>query len=212
VAENVLKYGTGGINIDGCRVGINPGYKYNADKNGTTFGSRIKQTADKRGQEFVESTQGRFPANIIHDGSDEVLKCFPETSSGAIKAGTPYNHSNCKTMGAAAGVVHSNFAASNGSAARFYYCAKASPSERGNGNTHPTVKPVDLIKYLVKLVCPRNGTVLDPFAGSCTTGWAAHELGMNYILIDKDAESVAIGRNRLKRENAQLNMFLTNRR
>ena len=115
-------------------------------------------------------------------------------------------------MGAAAGVVHSNFAASNGSAARFYYCAKASPSERGNGNTHPTVKPVDLIKYLVKLVCPRNGTVLDPFAGSCTTGWAAHELGMNYILIDKDAESVAIGRNRLKRENAQLNMFLTNRR
>ena len=152
VATNVLTYGTGALNIDGSRVGENPGYKYNADSNGTTFhgehGEREKQTSAKKGSNVIESTQGRWPANVIHDGSEEVLEYFGEPQ-------------------------------------RFFYCAKASKSERNAGlenqNFHPTVKPIALMRYLVKLVTPPNGTVLDPFLGSGTTAVAAILEGFNWM-------------------------------
>ena len=89
IAANVLKWGTGGLNIDGCRVGTNPGYRYNSDRNGTIFhgkqGERIKQTALKRDNKTIESTQGRYPAHLILDDSAEVEACFPKTMSGKYK-------------------------------------------------------------------------------------------------------------------------------
>ena len=91
----------------------------------------------------------------------------------------------------------------SGSAARFFYCAKASKADRGPGNTHPTVKPTALMRYLVKLVTPPGGTVLDPFMGSGSTGKAALLEGMNFVGVDLDPEHVATATNRLNAVQAK---------
>ena len=143
VAENVLTHGCGGLNVDGCRVGT---------EGGTAKGS--KPQGDGRGIygaglhgacEIKQLDAGRWPANLIHDGSDEIPL---------------------------------------GDAARFFYCAKASKAERGEGNNHPTVKPIALMRYLCRLVCPFDGTVLDPFMGSGSTGVAATLEKLNFIGIE----------------------------
>jgi site-specific DNA-methyltransferase (adenine-specific) len=97
---------------------------------------------------------GRWPANLIHDGSEEVTDLFPGEGEG--------------------------------SAARFFYCAKANKADRGEGNDHPTVKPSALMQYLCRLVCPPGGVVLDPFAGSGSTLLAARALGMRAIGIERE--------------------------
>jgi site-specific DNA-methyltransferase (adenine-specific) len=145
VAENVLDHGTGALNVDGCRVGTNPGYKYRADANGTTFhgqqGERTKQSAEKKGSEFIESTQGRWPANLIHDGSDEVLAGFPQTGpSKAAARGIQQRHDVASPDTArpkeGTNTVRIPFDAGTGSAARFFYCAKASKRDRDEGLEH----------------------------------------------------------------------------
>jgi hypothetical protein len=184
--------------------------------------------------------EGRFPANILHDGSDEVVSLFPESksSSGSFKASdyeeketsTPFTRGDFEGYG------------DSGSAARFFYSSKASKkdrqegcedlddkeiAEKGNGlgrvcetcgspilkpcdcpdrsfinpsvkNNHPTVKPTDLMRYLVRLVCPEGGTVLDPFNGSGSTGKAALLEGFNYIGIDLDESYIEISKARLE--------------
>ena len=198
VAANIQKHGCGGLNIDMCRVGENPGYKYNADKNGTTFhgeqGDRIKQTAEKKGSEVIEATKGRWPANLIHDGSEEVVEGFPETITNEGTAATNHKPGMFQQV-SHAGKVLSN--GSSGSAARFFYCAKASRSERGEGNVHPTVKPLALMRYLVRLVTPEGARVLDPFLGSGTTGVAAIMEGARFVGIDNVEEYVAIAKRRI---------------
>jgi site-specific DNA-methyltransferase (adenine-specific) len=155
VAQNVLRYGTGAINIDGCRVGDERVTINTFDNGAKPFGGAVGEPFTSR------ESEGRWPANFIHDGSDEVLELFPETKPGA-------------------------------SAARFFYCAKASKAERNAGlehtSTHPTVKPIDLMRYLIRLVTPPNGTVLDPFAGSGTTLVAAIHEHMNPIGIELTEE------------------------
>jgi site-specific DNA-methyltransferase (adenine-specific) len=109
---------------------------------------------------------------------------FPNVESGkpaGVKAG---GQLNC--YGHFAGGIPVTGFGDSGSAARFFYCAKASKSERGEGNNHPTVKPVALIAYLVKLVCREGGVVLDPFMGSGTTGVACKNLNRNFIGIELD--------------------------
>jgi site-specific DNA-methyltransferase (adenine-specific) len=189
VANNVLTYGTGAINIDGSRVGTNrpptsaqPFTALRAMEGRTDL---QKPTPDER------TDVGRWPANVIHDGSDEVLAGFPIT--GASKSA----NRGLKNRGTHGGI--SDIGASpirgtdgirghddnGGSAARFFYCAKASKSERNAGleesNTHPTVKPLALMRYLIKLVTPPNGIVLDPFLGSGTTAVAAILEGFEWI-------------------------------
>jgi len=142
VAENVLQYGTGGLNVDGCRVGTEdtraPAYKMTSKgKEGGGFGNGMDYS---RIDSMAGSACGRWPANLIHDGSDEVVGLFPEEEEQ--------------------------------SASRFFYCAKAGPDERRDSK-HPTVKPVALMRYLVRLVTPIGATVLDPFCGSGTTLEAA---------------------------------------
>lgn len=200
VAANVLKYGTGGINIDGCRVPTSDELSTHGDsrlreeKSAQVYGS---YKPAKRGQTDGQKL-GRFPANLVHDGSDEVLALFPDTgkSSGgggfkaAATGGIYWNYSpkdNPKNVGLG----------DEGSAARFFYCAKASRSERGEGNVHPTVKPIALMRWLVRLVTRKGGLVLDPFMGSGTTGVAAVEEGMRFVGIERDEHYMEIATRRI---------------
>lgn len=172
VASNVLRFGTGAVNVDGCRVG-----------------------------EGGECGVGRFPANLIHDGSDEVVELFPDRNG----AGSSLPNVKITGYGGGIGTGKSEylggerrpFNAGTGSAARFFYCAKPSKAERGEGNVHPTVKPVALMRYLCRLVTPPGGLVLDPFAGSGTTGIAARAEGFRFLGIEREAEFAEIARRRV---------------
>lgn len=206
VAANVLKYGTGAINIDRCRVPT--------EDNLFTHGGKI---TNKVFGEFpaIPSNQtdgqklGRFPANLIHDGSDEVLALFPDSKGqcGAVK-GTEPSHTGTNGIYGNYNRQHSMPPrGDSGSAARFFYCAKASRSERGEGNIHPTVKPIALMKYLCKLVAPKGAAILDPFMGSGTTGVACVELGYNFIGIEREEAFYNIAKNRIKQSSAK-NKFI----
>jgi hypothetical protein len=193
VAENVLQWGTGGINIDGCRVGTNDGLGRPYGGENKVYGSYGMERGTKTG----DALTGRWPANFIHDGSKEVVGLFPYQKSDKVK---PHVIKRDKTVvdfqrGLTQRTGH--FLSSEGSAARFFYCAKAGKSERGEGNIHPTVKPLALMKYLITLGLPPGGTVLDPFCGSGTTALACKELGRNYICIEKELEYYRIACNRL---------------
>jgi DNA modification methylase len=226
VAENVLKWGTGGINIDGCRVGHDERtYKGMSAKQPDVGTFRDDNWQPK---DIEVTVNGRFPANLIHDGSDEVVGLFPET--GASKAAPRNNKVPTGQKG-----IYGNFEPvqtyghddNGGSAARFFYVAKASKSERDAGldvelkriegrdigqdernvpyknritprrNQHPTVKPISLMRYLVRLVTPPDGIVLDPFAGSGSTGCAAALEDFNFIGIEMEPEYVTIAENRI---------------
>ncbi len=165
IARQVLATGTGAINIDACRIAgggpVKPRGSSNLDTNkaeGWTRPwmedrdkvARSEAAAIGRAEEL-----GRWPANLIHDGSREVVSRFP--------------------------------AAGAGSAARFFYCAKADAGDR-RGSDHPTVKPQDLMRWLVRLVTPPGGLVLDPFAGSGATAWAAAAQGFRALLIEREDE------------------------
>ena len=192
VAENVLTHGTGGINIDGCRVGTEQ-VQTTAH---TTLGDGIKYGKSKPFP-ASEIRTGRFPANLIHDGSEEVVGLFPESKDGVANPNKKgkgwFDTSN-------GGTYHKGYG-SFGSAARFFYCAKASKKDRDNEgvvkNIHATVKPTDLMRYLCRLVTPKGGTILDPFMGSGSTGKGAVKEGFNFIGIELDEEYVKIAEKRI---------------
>lgn len=191
VIENVLKYGTGGINIDAGRVGTEE-IKTQAKAKGESFTS----VGNSQGFNGVpESTHvGRWPANIIHDGSDEVLAGFPYTKSGEL-TGQPRKGGNNIYSQPGATEGRPRFSVSNeGSAARFFYCAKTSPAERA-GRKHPTIKPLALMEYLVKVFCPAGGIVLDPFLGSGTTAVACTNTGHKWVGIEADPANYAEAKN-----------------
>jgi DNA modification methylase len=198
VAENVLQHGTGGLNVDGCRVGTEPPAPRNAPKK-IMRGGKFHAAADTETEmSHYNPTQGRWPANFIHDGSDEVVGLFPSTAParktdrGKGIDGPTFRHA----AGQESGVRGHND--NGGSAARFFYCAKSSKKDRGEGNNHPTVKPTDLMRYLCRLVTPPNGTVLDPYMGSGSTGKAAVLEEFSFIGIEMNAEYYAIARTRIK--------------
>ena len=191
VAANVLAHGTGALNIDGCRVGS--GVRPLIIKTGAKSPGSSFDTAHSR-QDTAGTTTGRWPANLIHDGSDEVLAGFPQRDVGGER--TEYStagHAGLYAQGGRSLVGYGD----TGSAARFFYCAKASKADRDEGNMHPTVKPTALMRYLCKLVTPPAGTVLDPFMGSGSTGKAARMDGFGFIGIEQDAEYIAIARARI---------------
>ena len=134
---------------------------------------------------------------LIHDGTDEVLEGFPQTTSGTKKAGV-YDSGGRNAYGAYKANKRESLDGSSGSAARFFYTAKASNADRTPGNNHPTVKPVNLMRYLVRLVCPAGGLVLDPFNGSGTTTYAAREEGCRAVGIELSEEYCDIAVNRLR--------------
>lgn len=202
VADNVQKHGTGAINIGGCRVGDEDVSSSAIRKPGTLRhgGTNHRPHHDNLARETTHgSTCGRWPANLIHDGSDEVVEQFPETTSGA----NPTRRSSAKfknAYGEFAGQesCEQHRGADAGNAARFFYCAKASSEDRGPGNNHPTVKPVALMRWLVRLVTCETSVVLDPFAGSGTTLVAAKLEGRRAIGIELDENYAKIAVERLK--------------
>lgn len=192
VAANVLRWGTGALNIDATRIGFQSGKDQDAAKpGGRATGkplSGLACIADERAP-FVASdnSAGRWPANLLHDGSAEVLAGFPEVGAGSDSV----RRCSAKEPSVAKGreyyresVGHSDGA---GSAARFFYSAKADSDDR-IGSKHPTVKPVDLMQWLVRLITPPNGVTLDPFAGTGTCGEAAWREGFSAILVEREAE------------------------
>ena len=240
--DNVLKYGTGAINIDGCRI---QGNDTGGERKITTRKSRDENnvwTDENSGMKQEENhfadadPKGRYPANIIHDGSDVVQEIFPQTSKSVSTKRTR------KTIGSF-GMPNDTTPEydDEGTAARYFYCPKTSAEERNRGlesftakpmawgnqakaelkrgnldfkgnqgdgskhnkvamrlNTHPTVKPQELMKYLCRLVTPKGGVVLDPFMGSGSTGMAAKDEGFDFIGIEKEKEYFEIAEARIK--------------
>jgi len=179
IAKNVLKWGTGGINIDGCRVGTD-------EKLGRLNNSTSTFNA-KNSSPMVDNSGGlgRFPANLIHDGSPEVLELFPEAAGGgAIKE----HNRDTSTINFANHHQEWSGYGDQGSAARFFYCPKASKKDRDDGNNHPTVKPTALMQYLCRLITPTGGTVLDPYMGSGSTGKAVIKEGFSFVGIELDPD------------------------
>lgn len=248
VAENMLEHGVGALNVDACRISTEE------DLNGGAYtegGRRSVSSAMRQGSglnvigasagEYVQPS-GRWPANLIHDGCAEVVAMFPaEAGASAPVLGTEPTANgfsgNVKYSGMierVAGAFHGD----SGSAARFYYCAKTSRTDRHEGmlnpgaqfkqgttlrmvenaelkgNTHPTVKPTDLMAYLLRLVTPPGGTALDMFVGSGSTGKAAMLEGFNFIGIDNDKSYLAMAEARIlyaqqfaKDESSQLSLI-----
>jgi len=201
--NNREKYGTGGINIDGCRVGLDENDRLN--KGGSYSGNRTGSNEDgwfTKANNKIEYSEppGRFPANVMHDGSEEVLSGFPNTGQGGGKpysyAGREYDNKDTSMFNGDKPQAPSNYN-DMGTAARFFYSPKVSKSERGENNTHPTVKPQELMKYLCRLVTPKGGTVLDPFMGSGSTGMACKDEGFEFIGIEREKEYFEIAEKRI---------------
>ncbi len=187
-ANNALVHGVGGLWIDGGRVGTE----------GATTRSHQAEYSEsgwRTGHSSQALPQGRWPANTIHDGSDEVLAGMPENGRNEIR-----DFSKCNATSIFAGKGRRGFTIGDqGTAARFFYCAKAAKKERGEYNKHPTVKPLALMRYLAKLTrTPTGGTVIDPFMGSGSTGVACYQVGRKFIGIEKDPESFETAVKRLK--------------
>jgi site-specific DNA-methyltransferase (adenine-specific) len=249
VSRNVESHGTGAINIAGCRVPTDevlragagampvrhdpevprgkPGARYSAEQRGSL--DEFKRLPQNVGT----NPAGRWPANVVHDGSDEVVSAFPvapgqqgdlKQQGHAVPQGNAFGQFGPKGPHAAR--------KDSGTAARFFYCAKASKADRDSGmdafepkafvafqtangtsgkassisegrdtqyrNTHPTVKPTDLMRWLVRLVTPPGGVVLDPFMGSGSTGRAAMLEGFEFIGCELTAEYLPIAAARIK--------------
>lgn len=229
VAENVLKHGTGAINVDGCRIGTDI-----IKQHGRNDSQNIAMSGRNYAEESGRSWTGRWPSNLILDGSDDVMAGFPITGPAkASMRGIGLTGADEKVYGKGNPDFNTvrGHNDNGGSAARFFYCAKASKRDRDEGldgfevkrtggmqatvdgsmltgsgnerttsraNTHPTVKPTDLMRYLCRLVTPPNGVVLDPFTGSGSTGKAAMLEGFRFIGCEMQPEYHAIAKARIE--------------
>jgi site-specific DNA-methyltransferase (adenine-specific) len=254
VAQNVLEWGTGGINIDDSRIGLSEGDDPRLGGKGVWSSNKMAKNTygDYEGKEVTSSPLGRFPANVIIDGSNEVLNFFPNTKKAGNKKdmnkNLNYNATSYKFSTSKNPAIQGD---EGGSAARFFYCPKASKKDRNEGldefedkeaprrddgqpygmntnkfrqdgserkpvqpkkNNHPTIKPTDLMRYLIRLVTPSGGITLDPFMGSGSTGKAALKAGFSFIGIEREEEYFEIAKARLehqqkKNKGKQINLF-----
>jgi site-specific DNA-methyltransferase (adenine-specific) len=236
VANNVLKWGTGGLNIDGSRISANGDNLEGGKRGGTDNDVYSKGLGDSSGKS--SQLDGRWPANIILDPYTAEL--LDEQSGQSKSPSTPVKQGGKEFgMGGEAGRLRSGFGTGfgdSGGASRFFYVAKASKRDRNEGleeldaqrhsdrelpdgvggdnprnrtnqakqNFHPTVKPTSLMEYLIKLVTPPNGTVLDPFTGSGSTGKAAILQGFDFIGIEMTEEYLPIIQGRLRHAEAKV--------
>jgi|SRR6516162_4566373 site-specific DNA-methyltransferase (adenine-specific) len=181
VAANVLRWGTGAINVDGCRVGIREKPKVtNPKRTSNTYGA-----IESPGGKLLPDS--RWPANICHDGSDEVVGMFPMTGPSNVRRSENEDIAQSTWALGRTGITPRGVSDNGGSAARFFYSAKADSNDR-IASKHPTVKPIDLMRWLIRLVTPPNGLILDPFAGTGTTAIAALYEGMRCVLVENEKE------------------------
>jgi site-specific DNA-methyltransferase (adenine-specific) len=203
VAANLAEHRCGAINVDACRVELNGDYKCKPNGRPSLTGLGDNYDPAKANQ---SSDVGRWPANVVHDGSEEVLAAFPDSAGGQYPArGARFGYSGGerKQRGEALNMGDSGSAARffksvqfTEDEKRFHYSSKADAGDRLQSK-HPTVKPVDLMRWLVRLVTPKGGLVLDPFAGSGTTGMACMAEGFDCTLIEREAEYAADIRRRI---------------
>ena len=241
IAKNVLEHGTGGINIDGCRVGTDD---TRSKASMTALGQNSGWNKHSNKEVIAGSESGRFPANIIFD--EEAGKILDEQSGitkgsgkqtitkAGIGAGLLGQYDGRKTMPTAKDIEMVRNIGDTGGASRFFYCPKASKKDRDEGmehlqsksikgrdegqdktsiayksrpterkNIHPTVKPTDLMAYLVRMVTPKGGTVLDPFMGSGSTGKASVREGFNFVGIEREDEYMEIAKTRIEHEQSK---------
>lgn len=185
VAAQVLAIGTGGMNIDAARIEAEKPTSWGGKAGGGDTWNEANSGLSKDGE--ARPTDGRFPANLTHDGSAAAVDGFPgEAGAFAPVRGTEPSAPHGEVYGQRTriGTVHHG---DSGSAARFFYTAKADANDR-LGSGHPTVKPVDLMRWLVRMLTPPGGTVLDPFSGTGTTGEAAWREGFSAVLIEREEE------------------------
>ena len=232
--DNVLKWGVGGINIDGCRIDYNGEVPNIGGRGQHTRGDGYGFKA--MGDECIANSDGRFPANTIltYDETDEKEVCggMPDTKSNGGATTMPDLRDVGKKSKESIGIDKLSFGQvsnadrkqsdyvapmDSGSAARYFYCAKASKKDRDEGleefaetstgklrNVHPTVKPTELMQYLVRLVSPKGSTVLDPFNGSGSTGKAVmyenieHKSDYKYIGIELTEQYLPIAKARIE--------------
>lgn len=200
VAANVLKWGTGALNIDGSRIACTDKAKFPegiVSKSENNYGAGQGLYGD-RPRPADKNTQGRFPANLVLSEGEAVEmldaqsgKLHARGNIGKSKGGKGlYGHGPCQNEFGAG---------DSGGASRFFYVAKISKSERNAGadNTHPTVKPKKLMAYLIRMVTPPGGTVLDPFMGSGSTGVAAIDAGFKFVGVEQDEEYFKIAQKRI---------------
>jgi hypothetical protein len=201
VAENVLTHGTGALNIDGCRIAASDQAVLDAAV-ARMAGNEVKGDLNFAGKASIKpnSAQGRWPANVILDESQAAEL---DKQSG-VSVSTPFAAGTNKSggiLGSTTGKREPMGHNDTGGASRFFYVAKAGKKERPNVNgvAHPTVKPMALMRYLVRLVTPPGGTVLEPFAGSGTTIEACVIEGFNCIAIEREADYLPLIEARLNR-------------
>lgn len=195
VVENVLKWGTGALNTGACKIGeesVTTRLQSLAAIHNGALGDPTVAAA-RRGLDTTISAPrtGRYPANILHDGSPEVVAAFPSVAGGGDSRGKGAGKrpGGFGDVGADKGASEpcGQLYSDAGSAARFFYSAKADGDDR-HGLNHPTIKPVDLMRWLVRLTCRKGGTVLDPFAGTGTTAEAAYWEGCKAVLVEREEE------------------------
>jgi site-specific DNA-methyltransferase (adenine-specific) len=197
VAANVLRWGTGAINIDASRVPASgENFQRPAVYNGTHQGWKRPWMSDPdalaRNQVAKDQAAakagdlGRWPANVLIDSSEEVAAMFPESGPSSD---SPRNNAAFKSVAKGYDKPHTTYGHedSGGSAARFFWSSKAGSDDR-LGSKHPTVKPIDLMQYLVRLVTPPGGLVLDPFAGTGVTAEACYREGMRCTMVERETE------------------------
>lgn len=232
VAANVLVHGTGALNIDGCRVPTN-GEQPNGSGGRESWRAMEGRSDLQEHGKNVTPGAGRWPANLIHDGSAEVREMFPDAKGqqGDLNETGRARPSSGRFGDMAPPLACKARIEDDKSAARFFYCAKTSKADRNEGladftpkttsdgsavaadnayqrgkteraNSHPTVKPTDLMAYLCRLVTPPGGVVLDPFMGSGSTGKAAMREGFQFIGIDLSEEYFPIAQARIEHELA----------
>ena len=234
IAANVNKWGTGALNIDESRIGRAEGDNSSAGNRTATFGTQDTQSGGDGSGGWEQNLGGRWPANIILDPyTAELLdEQSGQVRSNHNKTNNNSGFGDSYVGGSLTRPVPGPMYSDSGGASRFFYVAKASKTDRSEGlsdlplrksdqrsevaagiwadmeapkqNFHPTVKPTALMEYLIKLVTPPGGTVLDPFTGSGSTGKAAILQGFNFIGIEMTEEYVPIIEGRLKHAEAKV--------
>lgn len=199
VAENCLKWNTGAINIQDCRIGEESIKQLTDVKSFQTWREQDGRTPKDMENKELSYKTGRFPANLILDNTDEVKECFPYTISGG---GNKSNKSDVYGQSQVPKTIdNTNWESNSGSATRFFktiiYEIKPSKKEKGHHNNHPTVKPIKLMEYLILMVTPENGIVLDPFLGSGTTGVAAINMNKHFIGMELNNDYLNIAQIRI---------------
>lgn len=231
VASNVLKYGTGGINIDESRVPANGDNLGGGSKDKHNFADKegwdrpwmhdeehVKKNKEEQAEKVAKAEElGRYPANLIHDGSDDVLELFPENSSRFFyvpKTSKKDRNEGLddfeeKSIGGKDNGIRRYCSLCGVSILESHLCEceeKDWVNPATKKNNHPTVKPTDLMRYLVRMVTPKGGTILDPFMGSGSTGKAAKLEGFSFIGIELDSDYLEIAKARIDSVQKEVNL------